>query len=467
MDRVLKKQLKREKSKLLKKRRLSAASITHASKSRKQLEEHRDSPAQMALQAAYEFAGEHEYDLPRAGQALFAYLIHPRTPEEFYKSIHEQTSLLVARKDQPNYYRGLYAHEDLARLPAEAITVSRYVSGERESLAELSAGAFEEGWSIRALRPQAHSDMLWRTCSLLESYWNCNAGANVYWTPAGTQGFAPHYDDVDVFVLQLEGAKRWRVFAPQRDQDTGPVVFPALPRVSSRDFTQSELAQLTLVHDVVLKQGSALYMPRGWVHQAEALPEAASLHVTISMGSQRVTYGDMIERALLAAVKAVRSEGLDSNPGPVDLRRALPRDYASYMGVVHSDQSRDPRRAALEERVTKLIAEHVLPLLPLDAVADDLQAEFLHDRHLPALREGLPPVDESVQVSLDTLVRGAVALLPALVLCALCGQLTCTLPRSHGQRRGAHVHGGRQAHRAVVHAEHARVPRNGRARRGV
>lgn len=28
------------------------------------------------------------------------------------------------------------------------------------------------------------------------------------------QGFAPHYDDIDAFVLQLEGCKRWRRAEP-------------------------------------------------------------------------------------------------------------------------------------------------------------------------------------------------------------------------------------------------------------
>ena len=33
-------------------------------------------------------------------------------------------------------------------------------------------------------------------------------GANVYLTPPGTQGFAPHWDDVEVFMLQL-GKTKW------------------------------------------------------------------------------------------------------------------------------------------------------------------------------------------------------------------------------------------------------------------
>lgn len=40
-------------------------------------------------------------------------------------------------------------------------------------------------------------------------------GANVYLTPPGTQGFAPHYDDIEAFLIQLEGKKHWRLYAPR------------------------------------------------------------------------------------------------------------------------------------------------------------------------------------------------------------------------------------------------------------
>jgi lysine-specific demethylase/histidyl-hydroxylase NO66 len=77
-------------------------------------------------------------------------------------------------------------------------------------------------------------------------------------TPAGTQGFAPHYDDIEAFVLQLEGKKRWRVYKPLKKQDV-------LPRFSSNNFSQADVKDPVI--DVTLEAGDLLYFPRGWIHQ--------------------------------------------------------------------------------------------------------------------------------------------------------------------------------------------------------
>ena len=79
--------------------------------------------------------------------------------------------------------------------------------------------------------------------ALLEEYFGCGGGCNAYLTPAHSQGFAPHFDDVDAFILQVEGCKRWRVYAPRCSEE-------ALPRFSSPNFSQDEIgepvAELTL-----------------------------------------------------------------------------------------------------------------------------------------------------------------------------------------------------------------------------
>lgn len=71
----------------------------------------------------------------------------------------------------------------------------------------------------------------------------------MYLTPAGSQGFSPHYDDIDAFVLQLEGAKRWRCYRPPSEQDF-------LARFSSPDFAEDAIGDPVL--DIVLEPGDLL-----------------------------------------------------------------------------------------------------------------------------------------------------------------------------------------------------------------
>ena len=77
----------------------------------------------------------------------------------------------------------------------------------------------EDQHSIRLKCPQMHSKKLWRMIATMEDFFQMGGGANVYLTPAGAQGFAPHYDDIEAFVLQLEGRKRWRVYKPPTDDE--------------------------------------------------------------------------------------------------------------------------------------------------------------------------------------------------------------------------------------------------------
>lgn len=50
---------------------------------------------------------------------------------------------------------------------------------------------------------------MWQVLGTLELFFRAPVGCNAYLTPPGRQGFAPHSDDIDAFILQLEGTKRW------------------------------------------------------------------------------------------------------------------------------------------------------------------------------------------------------------------------------------------------------------------
>jgi bifunctional lysine-specific demethylase and histidyl-hydroxylase NO66 len=116
------------------------------------------------------------------------------------------------------------------------------------------------------------------------------------------QGFAPHFDDVDVYILQVEGRKRWRLYPPLPGH--------ALPRYSSRDFVEAEVGACML--DTILEPGDMLYLPRGTIHQAEALPSEHSMHLTVS-AEQRRTWADLLGIAVEVRNVVTRPDTLAHN----------------------------------------------------------------------------------------------------------------------------------------------------------
>ena len=58
-------------------------------------------------------------------------------------------------------------------------------------------------------------------CACLQEHFGFPVGCSAYLTPTSTQGFPPHYDDVEVFVLQLQGSKRWRPYVETQARMAG------------------------------------------------------------------------------------------------------------------------------------------------------------------------------------------------------------------------------------------------------
>jgi len=93
------------------------------------------------------------------------------------------------------------------------------------------------------------------------------AQANLYVSWSDTKGFTTHWDNHDVIVLQVHGSKTWRVFRPQEVAPLPGAVGPA-PQPNE----QPSLS-------VTLDSGDALYIPRGWWHDAQA-SGGPSMHLT-------------------------------------------------------------------------------------------------------------------------------------------------------------------------------------------
>ncbi|MEU5946837.1 cupin domain-containing protein [Micromonospora sp. NPDC047465] len=120
---------------------------------------------------------------------------------------------------------------------------------------------------------------------------------NAYLTPAGNQGFATHYDTHDVFVLQVDGRKHWRIHPP---------VLPDPLEKQTWGGRADEVAATAdgpPALDVVLGPGDALYLPRGWLHSAQA-QESSSLHLTV--GVRALTRYALVEELLALAAEDQR-----------------------------------------------------------------------------------------------------------------------------------------------------------------
>lgn len=201
---------------------------------------------------------------------------------------------------------------------------------------------FETGCTIRLLCPQKHNDEVHALLSNMEHEFGCMVGSNAYLTPGGAdnQGFAPHYDDIEAFILQLEGYKHWRVYAPMKKTES-------LPRESSRDFTEKDMKKSDPVIDVELGPGDLLYMPRGWIHQANTVGKHHSLHLTMS-AMQNWAWVDFLETIMPEALEAATANNSS-------LRSGLPRNFLSYMGTMHEqiDMNSDDAPEALRQLASK------------------------------------------------------------------------------------------------------------------
>ncbi|ORC84751.1 lysine-specific demethylase NO66 [Trypanosoma theileri] len=176
----------------------------------------------------------------------------------------------------------------------------------------------KKGWSIRFLRPHEHVSSNSAVISKMEDIFCCFCGLNSYWTPANSQGFAPHYDDVDVFLLQLEGEKEWNLY-------TAPSEVDVLSRYSSEDYNPKDLPPPIMTLRLV--PGDVLYMPRGTVHQGRTLGEKHSLHVTFS-ANQMNTWADLIKIAVTHSL-----EKLATNE--IIWRKSLPRTTLKTLGAIY------------------------------------------------------------------------------------------------------------------------------------
>jgi len=109
-----------------------------------------------------------------------------------------------------------------------------------------------------------------KVCLDAVTAFNFPVAINAYLTNAGQAVSAPlHTDKQDVFVMQTQGRKRWRVFAPP--PPARMVRADPFARGKGKDLLEiSELDAKPLL-DIVLKPGQVLYVPGGFPHTTDTV----------------------------------------------------------------------------------------------------------------------------------------------------------------------------------------------------
>ncbi|MEM7170034.1 MAG: cupin domain-containing protein [Pseudomonadota bacterium] len=304
-----------------------------------------------------------------------ARLIAPNRVSDFANEYWEKNPLIVQRGDR-DYFADVLSLEDIDKVLSEltfrredmrvvdsleSVTQGDFMSGREVDVAKVFS-LFGAGASIVFERLDGKWPPLRHLCRAVEQEIRQPAQANVYLTPGSShgrqsekaQGLKRHYDTHDVFVLQVAGSKTWRLFEtarqlPLKDEKPNPPDYAEMEPVNTFD----------------LEAGDTLYIPRGFVHEAEATEET-SLHVTLGLISY--TWKDLLIEAVDDLIRQdpllrkslpfgigrddkTRSEVLDSVVDCLRDSGAMGRAWSNIEN--HFVQSRRP---ILEGQLTQLAA---------------------------------------------------------------------------------------------------------------
>ncbi|WP_340587072.1 cupin domain-containing protein [Erythrobacter alti] len=217
--------------------------------------------------------------------AALEQLIAPLTPEEFFGRYYER-----------QFYRSPVKHPEIegllsldrideiisdSELPASAINLAKSGQGIPQDEYVFANNVVDRGAVLDNYRngatiilPQLHfaDGKLYSFCLGLERAFGARIQTNVYLTPPDAHGFGVHYDNHDVFVIQIAGAKEWEIYG---DRDGLPF--------RGEGFRKGVDETGELKEKFVLEAGECLYVPRGTAHRAPNHGDEPSLHITVGI----------------------------------------------------------------------------------------------------------------------------------------------------------------------------------------
>jgi ribosomal protein L16 Arg81 hydroxylase len=264
----------------------------------------------------------------RADRALFERLIQPFSVEDFFRDYWEKKVLYIPR-DEPRYYDDILSFNDvnayLSRTDIRYPHVRLVNQGTELPLADYSYDytygenvfqgtidmdklfhIYSNGATISFQLLQQSIAKLSRFSNSIERFLRFPTQTNLFLTPPTSQGFTAHYDTHSFFILHLYGSKTWKLYDDPYK----------LPLLRHREYDSDVDLADGPVHEITLRAGELMYVPRGVYHEALTSTETA---LQITLGIFPYTWVDILQKAI--------DDLADRN---VELRKA-PRNYADHV----------------------------------------------------------------------------------------------------------------------------------------
>lgn len=306
------------------------------------------------------------------------------SPADFMKNYWQRKPLLV-RQAIPNF-SPLLSRSALFDLAGQPDVESRLVMGENSGQRawQMQRGPFkrkaipkltERDWTLLVQGVDLHDDGV----SALMQQFRFIPDARIddvmisYASDGG--GVGPHFDSYDVFLLQAQGQRRWRI-GRQKDLSLQP------------DLPLKILANFKPEHDWVLNPGDMLYLPPRYAHDGVALGEC----MTYSIGFRVPQMGDLARELLVRmsedAEDAVSTDLYqDAKQPAVQKAAAMPEGLSDFAKSALQRALKDPHALAralgeyLTEPKANVWFEGGKVPRKIKAVTLDRRSRMLYDKH--------------------------------------------------------------------------------------
>ena len=222
------------------------------------------------------------------------WLLYPYSTDVFITDHQHSDALHVARSFR-NYYDVLHLNDTLRQLP--------------EELLELHS---DHNRVLSIYQAETHSSILKNLArSFTDLVPGCNVKTHLFQIPSQAKGIEIRYEAADLFILQVRGQKRWRIYQPiHTDCVSGHK--PEFQTLVSNDDPHVMHSIMSNSLQVILNEGDLLYIPHSHLYDTLLDPHAdngnESVHISVEVHSE--LFVDYLSRVLTVSsfISASRSK---------------------------------------------------------------------------------------------------------------------------------------------------------------